>query len=62
MLFDRAADLANFGIPMILYEPRASFIGWLLLMIFVSPFLQFLMTLFGAHLALWVWLERGGGD
>jgi hypothetical protein len=52
MLFDPAADLANFGIPLILYEPRASFIGWLVLMIFISPFLQFLMALFGAYWAL----------
>jgi hypothetical protein len=52
MLFDPSADLANFGIPFILYEPRASFIGWLVLMIVISPFLQFLMTLFGAYLAL----------
>ncbi len=52
MLFDPAADLANFGIPMILYEPRASFVGWLVLMVVISPFLQFLMTLFGAHLTL----------
>ncbi len=52
MLFDPAADLANFGIPLILYEPAASFVGWLVLMIVISPFLQFLMTLFGAHLAL----------
>ena len=52
MLFDPVADLANFGIPLILYEPAASFIGWLVLMIVISPFLQFLMTLFGAHLTL----------
>ena len=52
MLFDPAADLANFGIPMILYEPRASFIGWLALMILISPFLQFLMSLFGTQLML----------
>jgi hypothetical protein len=55
MLFDPTADLANFGIPMILYEPRASFVGWLVLMIAISPFLQFLMTLFGAHLTLLRW-------
>lgn len=52
MLFDPTADLANFGIPMILFEPRASFIGWLALMVLISPFLQFLMTLFGAYLTL----------
>ncbi len=57
MLFDPAADLANFGIPQILYEPMASFIGWLVLMIGISPFLQFLMTLFGAHVTLWVWFS-----
>jgi hypothetical protein len=46
-LFDPSLDLANFGIPMILYTPRASFIGWIILMVLISPFLQFLMTLFG---------------
>ena len=50
MFVDSNADLANYGIPMILYEPLPSFIGWLVLMIVISPFLQFLLTLFGAHL------------
>ena len=54
MLFDPAADLANFGIPMILFEPLASFIGWLVLMVLISPFLQMLMTLFGAQVTLWL--------
>jgi len=57
MLFDPQADLANFGIPQILYEPTASFIGWLVLMIVISPFLQLLMTLFGSHLTL-LWRLR----
>ena len=61
MLFDPTVDLANFGIPLILYEPLASFIGWLVLMIFISPFLQFLMTLFGSHLTLLWWLSRSRG-
>lgn len=52
MLFDPAADLAHYGIPQILYEPQASFIGWLVLMVIISPFLQFLMTLFGCCLTL----------
>jgi hypothetical protein len=60
MLFDPTADLVNFGIPQILYEPLASFIGWLVLMIVISPFLQLLMTLFGSHLTLLWWLSRGG--
>jgi hypothetical protein len=52
MLFDPRADLAHFGIPLILYDPRASFIGWLALMILISPFLQLLTTLFAAHVTI----------
>jgi hypothetical protein len=59
LLFDPLTDLARFGHPLILYEPKASFIGWLMLMILVAPFLQFLMTLFGAHVTL-LWLLRTG--
>lgn len=58
MLFDPGADFANFGIPLILYDPKTSFIGWLVLMIVVSPFLQLLTTFFGSHLALLSWLRR----
>jgi len=58
MLSGPDADLANFGIPLILYEPRPSFIGWLVLMIVISPFLQLLTTLFGAHLTLLLQLRR----
>jgi len=49
MLWDPNADLANFGIPLILYEPRASFIGWILLMVVVSPLLQGLAALGAAY-------------
>jgi hypothetical protein len=52
MLFDPAADLANFGIPMLLYEPVASFIGWIVLMVFISPFLQALSTAFSSSVRL----------
>jgi len=48
ILIEPGRDLANFGIPMILYEPRASFIGWIVLMVLISPFLQVLTTVFGA--------------
>ncbi len=48
LLFDPNADIINFGHPMILFEPRASLIGWLVLMIIVSPVLQALMTVFAA--------------
>ena len=59
MLFDPGRDLANTGVPMILYEPRASFIGWIVLMIVISPALQLLTTLFGSHLTLLGWLDEG---
>jgi hypothetical protein len=52
MIWDVNADLANFGIPMILYNPLASFIGWIILMVIISPFLQFLTTIFAANLTL----------
>jgi hypothetical protein len=60
MLMDPVADIANFGIPMILYEPTASFTGWLVLMIFISPFLQALATAFSA-MARMAWLPPRGG-
>jgi hypothetical protein len=52
MLFDPAADLANFGLPMILYEPRSSFIGWIVLMVCISPVLQLLATLSAAYVRI----------
>jgi len=52
MLLDSSADFVNFGIPMILYDPRASFIGWILLMVVVSPFLQVLSTAFASAVRL----------
>ncbi|MDZ7370510.1 MAG: hypothetical protein ONB12_04985 [candidate division KSB1 bacterium] len=60
MLFDPAADLKKLGAPLILYEPSASFIGRLVLMIVVSPFLQLLMTLLGSHLTLLWRMSRHG--
>ncbi len=52
MLFDPAADIANFGIPMILYEPVASFVGWIVLMVCISPFLQALAAAFASSVRL----------
>lgn len=57
MLFNPHADFVNFGIPMILYDPKISFIGWLVLMIFVSPFLQLLTTVFASYLTLLIWFR-----
>jgi len=51
-LFDPAKDLTQFGMPLIFYEPRTSFVGWIILMVLISPFLQFLMTVFGAVVRL----------
>ncbi|MGA9398377.1 MAG: hypothetical protein WBV22_08985 [Anaerolineaceae bacterium] len=60
MLFDPGNDLSTTGVPLILYEPRASFIGWLVLMIVISPVLQLLTTLFSSYLTLLSWLGKTG--
>lgn len=60
MLFDPGNDLSTTGVPLILYEPRASFIAWLALMIMISPVLQLLTTLFSSHLTLLSWLGKTG--
>ena len=52
MLFDPSANIANFGIPMILFEPRASFIGWMVLMVVLSPCFQALATSFASAVRL----------
>ena len=49
---DSSSDIRNFGHPYILYDPETSFIGWLILMIIISPFLQLLTTIFGAYITL----------
>ncbi len=53
MLTNPTADFAHFGIPMILYDPKISFIGWIILMVFISPFLQLFTTVFAAQVTLW---------
>jgi hypothetical protein len=55
LLFDPSTDFKNFGIPLILYDPKLSFVGWIILMIFISPFLQLLTTIFTAYLTLLRW-------
>lgn len=50
LLFDPVADFENFGHPFILFDPKLSFIGWLVLMIFISPFLRLLTTIFAAFI------------
>jgi len=50
--FDQKFDFKNFGHPFILYDPKISFYGWLVLMIIISPFLQLLTTIFAAFITL----------
>ncbi len=57
MLQASNAQIIEFGIPLILYNPRASLIGWLVLMILISPILQLLTTIFAGHLTL-LWIYR----
>lgn len=57
MLFDPNTDFQNLGIPSILYDPKISFIGWLVLMIVISPFLQLLTTIFASYLTLLIWFR-----
>ena len=58
MLFDSNTNFKNLGIPLILYDPKISFIGWLFLVIFISPFLQLLTTIFASYLILLKWLKN----
>jgi len=59
MLMNPQADFANFGIPMILFYPKISFIGWIILMIFISPFLQLITTVFTAQVTIWRLSKKG---
>jgi len=52
MIFDPLSNFQNFEHPFILYDPKISFIGWLILMIFISPFLQLLTTIFASFVTL----------
>lgn len=49
---DSSSDIQSFGHPNILYDPETSFVGWLILMIIISPFLQLLATIFAAFITL----------
>jgi hypothetical protein len=47
MLSGPRAAIASFGLPLLLYDPVASLVGWVVLMVIVSPVLQVLTTVFG---------------
>lgn len=53
LLLNPNMNFANFGMPLILYEPKISFIGWIILMVFISPVLQLFTTIFASYLTLW---------
>lgn len=53
LLLNPNMNFANFGMPLILYEPKISFIGWIILMVFISPVIQLLTTIFAAYMSLW---------
>jgi hypothetical protein len=61
-LFNPRVDPGSMGLPLILYDPIPSFIGWIVLMVVVSPALQFVVTLMGAYLAFMVRLHKGWGE
>ena len=52
MIFDSSSDFVNFGIPLILFDPKLSFIGWVILMIVISPLLQLFTSVFSAYLVM----------
>ena len=57
-IFDLSYDFNNFGIPLILYDAKVSFIGWIILMVVISPFLQLLTTIFSSFITLYIHLTH----
>ena len=57
MIFDSQADFINYGHPYFLYDPYISFIGWIILMVMISPFLQLLTTIFSSYVTI-MWMLR----
>jgi hypothetical protein len=51
-LFNPSFEYAKSGVPFWLYDPQLSYIGWLALMVLVSPFLQLLATVSASFAAL----------
>lgn len=58
-LLDPVIDPGSMGVPLILYDPRLSLIGWLFGMFLVGPLAQFLVTLAGAYVTFMFRLRRG---
>jgi len=47
-------DYENTGMPLLLYTLKASFWGWITLMIIISPILQFMTSISAAVAAVWM--------
>jgi len=62
LVFDPTFNFSEYGHPFILYDPFVSFIGWLVLMIVISPFLQLLATVFASHATLVIHLRNRRAD
>lgn len=62
LAFDPAIDAAEWGVPLILYTSQASKIGWLVLMIVISPALQCMAVLTGGMLRLSLRSNRRAGS
>lgn len=54
-------DVHRLAIPLILYEPKLSLIGWVVLMLMVAPAAQFVVMLASAFVVFAVRLRRGWG-
>lgn len=52
IIFSSVEEIKNFGHPFILYDPKLSLIGWVILMVVISPFLQLLTTVFASFVRL----------
>jgi hypothetical protein len=52
VLWDPTYDYTKSGVPLILYGAKASFIGWMVLMVVISPLLQLLTTFSAAVVTL----------
>jgi hypothetical protein len=60
-LFSPAPDTYGLGIPLILYHPKLSLIGWYVLMVGIAPLLQFVVMLASAMVTFLFRLRKGWG-
>jgi len=64
--FTPGFDYKTTGMPLILYTLKASFWGWVTLMIVISPILQFMASISAAVAAVWMFskkqIYKGDGD